>query len=137
MSYYGDGIYIITSVKTNPNLQVQDFHPNHLVRKNLIPADKFLQTFWLFAWKSAEAVPSLKNVPIRRLGKKPTYTWCQWKSFSSIDFSCLFNVGSNCLISNTSAILCWNIFLWKLLPIILKSLISGDLWPVSIQCLEI
>ena len=76
-----------------------------------------------------------KAHPLGDQAENTTYVWCQLKSFSLINFYCLFNVGLKCLISNASAILGLNTILQKLLPIILKSLTSGDLSPVSIQCL--
>ena len=76
-----------------------------------------------------------KAHPLGDQAEKTTYMWCQLKIFSLINFYCLFNVGLKCLISNAAAISGLNTILKKLLPIILKSLTSGDLSPVSIQCL--
>ena len=72
-------------------------------------AANFSETPELFTWKFEEAVPSLKRLPTSRLIRKACIYMVSVKSFSSIDFYCLFNVGLNCLISKASAILRLNI----------------------------
>ena len=95
---------------------MQDFPTKFPSEEIPTQADNFSQTPELFAWKLVEAVPSPKKpTPLREQSEKPAYTWCQLKSFSSIDFSYLFNVAFNCLISIVSAILRLNTFLRKLL----------------------
>ena len=106
------------------NRKCKIFQPNLLVRK-------FSRKRTIFRKPPSYSLENLRKLLANLLpayqSEKPPYAWCQLKRFSSIGFSCSFNVHLNYLISNASAILCLNTFLRKLLPIVLKSLIPGDL----------
>ena len=60
----------------------------------------------------------------------------QLKSLSWKDFSCVFNVGLRSLIRNASAVFCFHLLVWKILSIILKSMMLTFLCDFSMLCFK-
>ena len=69
MVCYGDGIYIITSVKTNPKLQTQVFQPNLLVWKFSQKRTIFTKP-WVICSKSYGCCPLIKTPTHQEISQK-------------------------------------------------------------------